>query len=98
MANSRNNYYKVYDVNGLVGDFTTISGLKLFKDFLLEEGYTFTMEFVLTGVALNSIDLADEIEEMESLNSDVQAVIIKLRELFAKANTVMTINNDYGIE
>lgn len=97
MANSRNSY-KIYDVNGLVGDFTTISGLELFKDFLLEEGFAFTAEFILTGAALNSIGLADEIEEMESFNSDIQETIIMLRELFAKADTVMIVNNDYGIE
>ena len=97
MEKSRNDY-KVYDINGLVGDFTTVSGLKLFKDFLADEGYAFTLEFILTGAAINSVDLADEIEEMESFNSDIQSIIITLRELFAKADTVMIVNNDYGIE
>ena len=92
------NEYKVYDVNGLVGTFTTVAGLKVFKDFLCKEGFASTLEFILTGAGLNSIDLADEIEEMESLDSDVQAIIITLRELLAKADTVMIINNNYGIE
>lgn len=92
------NDYKMYDANGLVGDFTTVVGLKLFKEFLLKEGYSSTIEFILTGAALISVDLADEIEEMESFNSDIQAIIIVLRELLIKADTVMIINNDYGIE
>lgn len=97
MENSRNNY-RVFDVNGLVGDFVTASGLKLFKNFLADEGWASTLEFILTGAAINSIDLADEIEEMESFNSDIQSIIMTLRELFAKADTVMIVNNDYGIE
>ena len=88
----------MYDANGFVGDFTTIAGLKSFKEFLVKEGYSSTIEFILTGAALISVDLADEIEEMESFNSDIQAIIIVLRELLIKADTVMIINNDYGIE
>jgi len=92
------NEYKIYDVNGFVGNFTTVAKLKRFKDFLRKEGFASTLEFVLTGAALNSIDLASEIEEMESLDSDIQEIIIILRELSAKADTVMIINNNYGIE
>lgn len=92
------NEYKIYDVNGLVGSFTTVAKLKRFKDFLCKEGFASTLEFVLTGAGLNSIDLVSEIEEMESLDSDIQEIIIILRELSAKADTVMIINNNYGIE
>ena len=93
MAN-KSNMYSIYDVNGLVGEFVTISALQQFKEFILEEEYEATAEFIMTGASLISIALADEIEAMESFNEDIQATIIILRELLVAAHTVMIINND----
>lgn len=88
------NVYSIYDVNGLVGEFATIFALQQFREFILEEGYAVTAEFILTGASLISRELADEAEEMESFNPDIQSTIIRLRELLVEADTVMIINNE----
>lgn len=85
------NNYQIFDVNGLVDEFTTIIGLQRFRDFLFKKSWVETINFIMEGSSLISESLADEIEAMESFNPDTQVVIEKLRDILKESDTVMII-------
>ena len=49
--------YYIYDVDGYVNDFATVSGMAEFMEFLEKEGLQETEFFVQEGFCLNPVEL-----------------------------------------
>lgn len=83
--------YKIYDVNGLVGDFATTEELKLFTTFVNKSKKTFLKEFFSKGAALIGEDLYSEIFRLKSKNVSVRNIILNLQEFVESADTVLIL-------
>lgn len=86
-------HYQVYDVNGLVGVFTTTLGLEQFRKYLFNLGeFAALKEFVKRGASVITQELTDDIFTIKSNDKNINKTIITLQKLIEKADTMVIIN------